>query len=48
MSTSAIPVHSLSTASSARYSSAHSPTADALTRIGRSFDTRVTSRPSAA
>jgi hypothetical protein len=42
------PVHPESTASSARYSSASSPTAEALTRIGRSLLTTVTRRPSAA
>ena len=45
---SAIPVQPLSTASSARYSSAIRPTEEALTRIGRSLLTRTTSRPSAA
>ena len=47
-SSSAIPVQPDSTASSARYSSACRPTADALTRIGRSLETRVTSLPSPA
>ena len=47
-SSSAMPVQPDSTASSARYSSAASPTADALTRIGRSLETSVTSAPSAA
>ena len=43
-----MPVQPESTASSARYSSASSPTAEALTRSGRSLVTSVTSRPSAA
>ena len=43
-----MPVQPESTASSARYSSAVRPTADALTRIGRSLETTTTSRPSAA
>ena len=41
-----MPVQPESTASSARYSSAASPTAEALTRIGRSLLTTVTSKPS--
>ncbi|CAI8286295.1 MAG: Uncharacterised protein [Cellulomonadaceae bacterium TMED98] len=45
---SAIPVHPESTANSARYSSAARPTEAAFTRIGRSFETTVTARPSAA
>ena len=47
-SSSAIPVQPDGTMSCARYSSASSPTADALTRSGMSLDTRVTRRPSAA
>ena len=46
-SSSVMPVQPESTASSARYSSASRPTADALTRIGRSLLTTVTSKPSA-
>src|SRR3954471_14004539 len=42
-----MPVQPESTASSARYSSASKPTADALTRMGRSLLTTVTSKPSA-
>ena len=45
---SATPVQPVSTASSARYSSAVRPMEAAFTRIGRSFDTTVTSRPSFA
>ena len=41
-----MPVQPESTASSARYSSASRPTAEALTRIGRSLLTTVTSTPS--
>src|SRR5665647_1035149 len=47
-SSSSIPVKPESTASSARYSSARRPTAEAFTRIGRSLDTTVTSAPAAA
>ncbi len=47
-STSATPVQPESLTSSLRYSSACSPMAEALTRIGRSLDTTVTSRPSLA
>ncbi len=43
-----MPVQPESTASSARYSSASRPIEAALTRIGRSFETTVTSRPSCA
>ena len=43
-----MPVQPDSTASSARYSSASSPQAEALTRIGRSLLTIVTIRPSLA
>jgi hypothetical protein len=39
---SAMPVHPLSTACSARYSSAWMPREAALTRIGRSLETTVT------
>jgi hypothetical protein len=46
-SSSAMPVNPVSTASSARYSCAGRPTEDALTRIGRSLETSVTSWPSA-
>ena len=41
-----IPVQPESTACSARYSSALMPSEAALTRIGRSFETTVTSCPS--
>ena len=43
-----MPVQPDSTASSARYSSASRPHAEALTRIGRSLLTMVTIRPSLA
>ena len=46
-SISTMPVQPVSMASSARYSSAGRPTDDALTRIGRSLETNVTSAPSA-
>ena len=46
-STSAMPVQPESGVSSCRYSSAGRPTAEALTRIGRSLLTSTTSRPSA-
>ncbi len=41
-----MPVQPLSTASSARYSSACSPMEAAFTRSGMSFETTVTARPS--
>src|SRR5690606_18014969 len=44
-SSAAMPVHPESTACSARYSSAASPSEAALTRMGRSFDTIVTCWP---
>ena len=47
-SSSAMPVQPESTPCSARYSSASRPHADALTRIGRSLETIVTSQPSSA
>ena len=42
-----MPLQLVLTASSARYSSASRPTADALTRIGRSLLTSTTDAPSA-
>ena len=47
-SSSAMPVQPTSTGAPGSYSSASRPTADALTRIGRSLLTTVTCRPSAA
>ena len=41
-----MPVQPLLIASSARYSSASTPTDEALTRSGRSFVTKTTLRPS--